>query len=170
MNWNATADETLTLTGAEPRDHQAASQALSALAGCGEHEASLAESLRLGIQAGKLQAMSLATLGDLCHGNGAAREPARAASMALFQRVLPTPKPGQIPEFFWRVARLIGAATPSVHSGLGPVDYRSFADRDRAAAFATEVGEGLITITEAASGSHLPTTTVWFRRQLHGEA
>lgn len=163
MRWHATDEQTLTLDEADPAALSAARAAVDALADAGDAEAYLADHLRIGIDAGVLQASSLAALGRLCHGDGAAREPARAASSALFELVLPTPIPGREADFFWRVARALGAREP-VEAGAGrSVRFKTFSRRNEAAAFATDVGARLVSITESATGALLPpTVTVWF--------
>lgn len=156
MQWTATPDQTLNLT-TPPEDPAAVRARLEALRDADEATAaSTGAHLLLGFDAGTIQAASLVSLGRLCHGDGAAREPARAASDALFGHVLPTPPDGREPEFFWRVAHTLDAVDTQAEPPR-LVRYRTFPSHSAAAVFASEQAD-LISISEGPEG-----TTVWFR-------
>lgn len=157
MAWHATDEQTLMLHAPNDAAIQRAGVALDALALVGDAEAELVRQLRLGLRAHSLQVTSLAALGRHCHQAGASREPAREVSLALFGLVLPTPGLAQESDFFWRVARALNAIAYDA-SRPGPVGFRVFESRAAASVFATEVGAGLVTITESGSA-----ITVWFR-------
>lgn len=163
MSWHATDEHTLMLRAPNDESIQRAGLALDVLALEGAVESELVGQLRPCLGSQTLQAASLAALGRLCHSTGAAREPARGVSLALFGLVLPTPGLAQESDFFWRVARALNAVTYDA-TRPGPVDFRVFNDRADAATFATEVGAGLVSITESsASPSGAPVITVWFK-------
>lgn len=163
MQWRATDEQTLTLSEPDAASLDVARSALGALSDIGDAEAYLVEHLRLGLDAGVLQASSLAALGRLCHGAGPPRDSARAASEAIFDLVLPTPTIGREADYFWRVARALEARERPGPAPERSVRFKSFARRNEAAAFASGLGERLVSITESASGALLaPSITVWY--------
>lgn len=163
MHWIARDDRTLALTGATPAARQAAMSALARLGEVQDEEAiELGESLIRGLRSGVLQAPVLVALGRLAHGQGPGREPARFASETLFGFLVPTPSVGLDSAYFWRVARRL-ETPPEPTRAKRQMRYKTFSRRPDACAYATELGERLVSITESQSGALLPvTTTLWF--------
>jgi len=160
VHWRATAEQTLLLDNPDSSGTAAARKALEHLADADPAHAELAAHLRAGLDAGVLQLASLVGLAARCHDEPPEREPARQASQALFQHVLPTPIPGREVDFFWRVARSIERVAPAPQPSGRTVAYRTFTSRDQAVAFASANAAELLTITEVAGPSGVE-TTVW---------
>lgn len=166
MRWIPRDDRSLVLDAGTDPERSAALDALQALTSSEDPDVcDLAHSLFGAVQAGVVQVRPLARLGQLAHGQGADRASARRASEALFGFVLPTPSVGMETDFFWRVARQIEARQPppTEEPGRRSLRFKSFARRADAAAYGSQLGGRLVSVTESAGGQGRSSdVTLWF--------